>query len=492
MSQESKIAQTGESIDPKLGGEEGGATQQVSANSKTTTEDSVRQVLGKMGIAGVAEGKGGVGGGDSKKMSTHKFWGTQPVPQLGDALPLDDGYIEPPKPREEVRQDPYPLPKEFEWSTVDIEDPEQQNKELYDLLSLHYVEDDYASLRFKYTPEFLKWALTPPEYFKEWHVGVRVSSNKKLVAFISGVPITLRVRGQVFSASEVNYICVHKKLRSKRLAPVLIKEVTRQINLQGIFQAIYTAAVVIPTPISVCRYYHRSLNVPKLLEVGFTFVPRGMTVARLVRVNKVPDAPTLNIRPMEDKDVDSVADLFSRYMQRFDMAHLMTHDDVRHHFLSGQGTGDIGDGGEGRKVGQVTWSYVVEDRVTHKITDFFTMYHLPSTILRSARHGTLDAAYLSYYATDVAFDNGADADGRVKARLRTLIGDALVVANQAKMDVFNALTLMDTVPILEDLKFLGGDGFLNFYLYNWRTAKLAGIEDEGGVKAGMGIGVVML
>ena len=37
-------------------------------------------------------------------------------------------------------------------------------------------------------------ALKPPGYHKEWHVGVRVSSNKKLVAFISGVPMTLRVR----------------------------------------------------------------------------------------------------------------------------------------------------------------------------------------------------------------------------------------------------------------------------------------------------------
>lgn len=37
-------------------------------------------------------------------------------------------------------------------------------------------------------------ALAPPGYHKEWHIGVRVSSNKKLVAFISGVPMKLRVR----------------------------------------------------------------------------------------------------------------------------------------------------------------------------------------------------------------------------------------------------------------------------------------------------------
>lgn len=34
-----------------------------------------------------------------------------------------DGPIEPSKPREEVQQNAYPLPKEFMWSTLDISDP---------------------------------------------------------------------------------------------------------------------------------------------------------------------------------------------------------------------------------------------------------------------------------------------------------------------------------------------------------------------------------
>ncbi|KAJ7111525.1 N-myristoyl transferase [Mycena crocata] len=461
------------------------------AGSDEANEDNVRQALEQLKIMDVAKGKAGLGGFNAKDMGAHKFWATQPVPQLGEGPPLDDGYIEPSKPREEVRQEPYPLPKDFEWSTLDINDP-KQNKEVYDLLSLNYVEDDDASFRFQYSSEFLQWALKPPGYFKEWHVGVRVSSNKKLVAFISGVPITLRVRGKVFTASEINYLCIHKKLRSKRLAPVLIKEVTRQVHLQGIFQAIYTAGVVLPTPISVCRYNHRALNVSKLLEVGFTYVPRNMTAARMIRMNKVPDTPTLKVRPMEEKDVVSVADLFTTYMRRFDMVPVMSLDDVRHQFLSGQGTGKIGDGGEGRRVGQVTWTYVVEHPETHKITDFFSIYYLPSTIIHNPKHATLEAGYLYYYASDVAFEDGADDDGRLEKRLKTLIGDALVVANQAKLDVFNALTLMDNVPFLKDLKFGVGDGYLNFYLYNWRTAKLAGMSGEGSVKAGRGVGVVML
>ena len=53
---------------------------------------------------------------------------------------------------------------------------------------------------------------------------------------------------------EINFLCVHKKLRSKRLAPVLIREITRRVNCQGIFQAVYTAGVVLPKPVGTCRY----------------------------------------------------------------------------------------------------------------------------------------------------------------------------------------------------------------------------------------------
>jgi len=80
----------------------------------------------------------------------------------------------------------------------------------------------------------------------------------------------------------------------------------------------------------------------------------------------------------------------------------------------------------------------------------------------------------------------------VKNRLSSLIADCLIIANNAKFDVFNALTLMDNVPILRDLKFGVGDGFLNFYLYNWRTKPLSGMRKEGDVPPGQGVGIVML
>jgi hypothetical protein len=60
-------------------------------------------------------------------------------------------------------------------------------------------------------------------------------------------------------------------------------------------------------------------------------------------------------------------------------------------------------------------------------------------------------AYLYYYATATAFEDDAE-DGRLKKRLQELVGDALIVAEQAKFDVFNALTLMENVSFFSDLK----------------------------------------
>ena len=95
---------------------------------------------------------------------------------------------------------------------------------------------------------------------------------------------------------------------------------------------------------------------------------------------------------------------------------------------------------------------VLQNPKTHKVTDFFSFYSLPSTVINNKKHNLLDAAYLFYYATETAFEEGAEESGRLKRRLEELAGDALIIADAAKFDVLNALTLMDNVSFLSDLK----------------------------------------
>jgi hypothetical protein len=95
---------------------------------------------------------------------------------------------------------------------------------------------------------------------------------------------------------------------------------------------------------------------------------------------------------------------------------------------------------------------LLQNPETHKITDYFSFYTLSSTIINNKKHNLLEAVYLFYYATEIAFKAGVETNGRLRKRVHEIIADALVVADQAKFDVFNAMTLMDNVPVLTDLK----------------------------------------
>ncbi|ORZ26003.1 glycylpeptide N-tetradecanoyltransferase 2-like protein [Absidia repens] len=397
-------------------------------------------------------------GNGKKPMEEHKFWNTQPVPKHDEQI-TDMGPIEPSVPLDQISKEPTALPKEFEWCELDM-NVEKDAKDLYEFLTLNYVEDDNNQFRFDYPVEFLKWALQPPQWRKDWLVGVRVASNKKLVAFISAIPVQLRTFDKSTLMTEINFLNVHKKLRSKRLTPVMIREITRRSHLHGIFQAVYTAGAVLPKSVSTCQYFHRSLNPKKLVECGFSRIPKSWTLARLIKHCKVPEkTSTTGFREMQPKDIPQVRVLLNKYLERFDIApQFDTDEDIEHWILPHK---------------DVVWSYVVEDATTKKITDMISFYSLPSSVIGNPKHKTLNAAYLFYSATDVAFSeaNQTTQDGSpdlLNKRMNELVSDALIVAKQLGFDVMNALHLLDNGRVLQQQKFGAGDGFLNYYLYNWR------------------------
>lgn len=372
---------------------------------------------------------------------SYQFWNTQPVPKMGEEITVN-GPIEPDKPIESIRQEPYSLPDGFNWDTIDV-NAAAVLKELYTLLNENYVEDEDAMFRFDYPPEFLKWALQPPGWTKDWHVGVRVSKSNRLVGFISAIPATLSIYKVKQRVVEINFLCVHKKLRSKRVAPVLIREITRRVHQKGIYQAVYTAGVILPKPVGECRYWHRSLNPKKLIEVKFSHLSRNMTMQRTLRLFKLPDKPEIpGFRKLVIEDVPKAHKLLEEYLSKFDLTPIFSEEEFRHWFIPRPGIID---------------TYVVQNG--DEITDMASFYTLPSTVMHHPVHRSIKAAY-SYY-------NVAN-----KTKLVDLMRNALIAARNDGFDVFNALNLMENKAFLEELKFGIGDGNLQYYLYNWRCPKI--------------------
>lgn len=354
-------------------------------------------------------------------------------------LPEAIGPVET-KTLEQVRKDPLKLPEGYEWGLLDWE-KEEDVEEAYVLLRDNYVEDDDAMFRFDYSRGFLRWALMPPEWRKDWQVAVRKTASKKLLAMITGTFAEVAVCGVDMPMAEINFLCIHKELRDRRLAPVLIKEVTRRVNLCNIWQAVYTAGVNIPTPVTVAKYWHRSLNPRKLIDVGFTSLNARQTIQRLQKLLQLPEqVETPGWRPLRAEDMPQVYPLLTAYLKQFKMHVAFRESELEHWFVP-------------RK--EVISCFVVENK-QGKITDFASFYHLYSSIIRNPKHKTLRAAY-SYY----------NAPGSLT--LEQLTRNLLIEAVREDCDVFNMLDLMNNSPVFENLKFGIGDGNLHYCKFRETT-----------------------
>ncbi|XP_063381806.1 glycylpeptide N-tetradecanoyltransferase-like [Cydia fagiglandana] len=375
----------------------------------------------------------------------YQFWSTQPVPKIDEKVVSNEPIVSP----EWLNVEPsdlteISLPEGFKWDTLNINEP-LVLKELYTLLNKNYVEDDDCTFRFNYQMDFLKWVLQPPGYRQDLHCGMRLVKSGRLVGFISAVPVQLKIYDQEQTAVEINFFCVHKKLRCKRLAPFLMKEMYRRVKLSQIYLAVYTAGIVLPKPIGTCSYWLRSLNPKKLIDVKFTHLPRNTTMKKTLTLYKLPDLPkTSGFRKLEPRDCDKAFLLLKNYLSKFDLTPIFNEDDFKHWFTPQT---DIID------------SFVVEAS-DGSITDFVSYYTLPFTMVdHHPVHDTIKAAYAFYNVS-------------TKTSWVDLMHDALVTAKNSGFDIFYALDLMDNKEFLEPLKFRSGNGNLQYYLYNWRCPSM--------------------
>ena len=145
---------------------------------------------------------------------------------------------------------------------------------------------------------------------------------------------------------------------------------------------------------------------------------------------------------MTTKDIPQVYALLKAYLACFAVAPQLSQEEVGHKFVPKDG---------------INYTYVVENPETKEITDFVSFYRLSFQILNkdpSHTHTHINSAYLLYNVT-------------TKNDPSSLLKYALFQAKENNMDVFNSLDIMNNEEFLQELKFMPGDGYLHYYLYNW-------------------------
>lgn len=370
-------------------------------------------------------------------MEKHKFWDSQPVPKLEDKITKENQPLEI-KSIENVSKTSLTLPEGFEWVEIDLD----KLDEVRILLCENYVEDSDSKFRLNYSKEFLEWVLKPPGYHNDWNIGVSFANSDKssqLIAFISAIPTTVCIKGEIVKIVEINFLCIHKDFRKQRLAPILIEEITRRVNLAGIWQAVYTAGIVISKPVGKCQYYHRLINIKKLVNVGFSYIPKRQSLSGLIKANKLPDKIiTPGFREAKLDDIPQICNLLKNYLKKTSLYPIFDEEEVAYWFMPRN---------------NIIYCYVVEDK-NGNITDIISFHSISTTIVGNITYPTLKIAYSFYNVS-------------TKTSLVELMQNALIIASKLGFDVFNCLDIMDNSTFIEKLKFHAGNGYLHYYIYNW-------------------------
>jgi glycylpeptide N-tetradecanoyltransferase len=346
----------------------------------------------------------------------HRFWSTQPVEvsEGGDIIT---------KP-EMVPRDPPTLPDGLLFSSdVDM-------AELSEFLSRNYVEDVDGTHVLCYPPHFLSWMISNPKHSPEYMLVVRW--KEEIVGSAFAKEHVLSVKGVKQRVVGINLLCVSKSLRGRRLAPVIIREITRRVNLNGIYQAVFTSGTELFFNISTASYYHRPIDAMKLYKLGFC--------NRMAHPKALEARP--GTRPMAEGDAMAVQQLLLKKSVEYAVHEEMDVEDVLHHFMPRE---------------DIVCTYVHE--VDDEVVGFGAFFILETIEKKSGSR--IRSAYLYYIGGE---DTGM------------MVSDLICFAKDQRCDVLTCLDVMDNRLFLDALGFSKGTGHLRYYLYNWRAPSLGPSE----------------
>jgi len=176
-----------------------------------------------------------------------------------------------------------------------------------------------------------------PQFKKEFFLGIRSCSTKKLMSFIICTPYNIRVGGKFLSMVVLQQMISQDALDQwYQLKNIGTKEIMRILRFEGIYQAaIFSDHCDIPKPAITYNVYSYTLY-----------------------LHSLPTSPrTVGLRRMKASDVPKALALTNQYTSQFDIGQVfISEKEFSHWFLN-----------------PLVTTYVVEESDTGNITDMFSL-----------------------------------------------------------------------------------------------------------------------
>ncbi len=315
------------------------------------------------------------------------------------------------------------------WRTFDVKSKEEC-KEIADFLKYNYVEDSNNKYRLNYTEDFIYWYLN---CLKSKAIGI--THNDILVGIITSRYIKVSLNKEVENLVEIDFLCIKKNTRNNKLCPILIQEITRLSNVDGVFEAIFTSENKYYNLLSTVHYYTRTINVKHLVDIKY--IKSNNTLTELENYYSLPKMKgtkeLIRINNSSSKYIDKCYDLYNKYVSKFTVHEIFTKEDFINSFINDH-----------------VILYVLVDN--NNVLDFISYYYVNISIIENPDEIMKDG-YLYYYS-----NNSNNLYKMFQLLLHKLKDD--------KIDSFLALNIMETEEeMLNDFKFIKDGKEFNYLLF---------------------------
>jgi glycylpeptide N-tetradecanoyltransferase len=334
------------------------------------------------------------------------------------------------------------LPSGYEWISFDPENNDDITT-MTTFLNKHYQKFDK-----EYKPMYLRWLLTPPIYnqYKRlvnvdksmWCIGVQ-STTGVLVGLITARPTIYRIDAKYIQTFTIDFLCTHKRLRGKRLSPVLIKEMYKRLSMyQYDLGSWFVTNTHLPfsSTVKTSQILFRPLTLEKLSKTLFA----GLSQQQLTQLQYKYE----NIQPTEDlqlirfanlEDVPIMMNIYEEYCQKYRLCQTMNREEFEHYFLPNN---------------ELIFTYVITN-VQGEIKDFVSLHAFWT------KRGEKNA-YVFY----VSFIN--------ELLLEHFMRNVLFIMKSNGFDMIFANDVMGISDVLsKKLDFKSLDEICNYYVFNYNT-----------------------
>lgn len=342
----------------------------------------------------------------------NRFWNTQPVGKNRENGVINMSMTA----ISQVTE----LPFDLKWESIN------NVKKISKFLRKYYVEDVSSSYRLCYSNSFIEFLIDYPLHKPEYSLGML--KNNKLIGYILGREHLVRINNDKIKMLSVNFLCLNKKYRKRNLAPLLITELTRIANQNGVFQAVFTSEKSYGFSFCSAHYFHYPINIENLVLAEL--INKNFKSSQNLTFRK-------NTRLASIEDLDKI---HSIYREKVERSQIFEYFDRSMFLFNFQNRNNV--------------MRIVYNEESIEFASFYIVntYCIEKNL-------EIKRAYLYYWSgsTDI-------------------IVDAIEMARHLNIDMFDLIDVGDNKKVIRKLGFGEGTGILKYHFFGYDKTPVSGSD----------------